>query len=96
MNFYIRPGMQDAFESAFLMHFEDCYRLLSRDQVFAMKLFGTGTPHPHIERFLGDYLAVATGGTAISSVPPSDGMFRAAHAGITADEMRVPLIVCVT
>jgi hypothetical protein len=91
---FIKEGMKPQFEEAFNKAFGDCYLLLSREQAFEKRLFGPGMPHPRSIGFIGDYLAIATGTVGICYDVPKDGeMFKAAHAGLTADEMNVPFIV---
>jgi hypothetical protein len=94
MTFFIKDGMQRQFETAFTKHFGGCYILLSRNEVFKKGLFGGGTPHPKSLDFIGDYLAVAKGSISIDYAPSAQhDLFKAAHAGMTEDEMNVPFIV---
>lgn len=93
MSFFIKPGMESRFETAFEKHFGDCYLLLSKAQVLDKRLFGEGVPHPLAAGFIGDYLAIATGGIGIECAPPAQHHpFKAAHAGLTKAEMHVPFI----
>ncbi|HOP12199.1 MAG TPA: NUDIX domain-containing protein [Oscillospiraceae bacterium] len=97
LTFFVKPGREEDFETAFTAQFGNDYLLLSKEKVFAEKLFGDGEPHPRALGFLGDYLAVATGEISIDAAPRTDShSFKAAHAGFTPDEMNVPLIVCET
>lgn len=41
---------------------------------------------------LGDFLAVATGGLTIFNTAEEQRKFKSAHAGITSEEMVIPLI----
>ena len=55
-------------------------------------IFGGGVPHPLTESFIGDFLAVAK--TNVSLGYEYDlSPFRAAHAGLTPEETRIPLIL---
>lgn len=93
MTFFIKEGMNEKFEAAFNTHFGGCYRLYSKKQVFNEGLFGSGTPNPRSEGFIGDYLAVAVGNISIECSPSvNHDVFKAAHAGRTEDEMNVPFI----
>ncbi len=93
MTFFVKPGMKTRFERLFNQVFGDCYELLTREQVMSIKLFGEGTPHPRTGGFTGDYLAVANGNVSIQFSNPTDDIFKAAHAGMTEDEIGVPFIV---
>ncbi|MCE5236691.1 MAG: alkaline phosphatase family protein [Clostridiaceae bacterium] len=90
--FFVRPEYLNAFPDAFRAHFGDAFLLLSKKEVTERELFGPGKPHPRFEGFLGEYLSVATAEYAIrqSELSPS---FPSAHAGLTDEEMLVPLVI---
>ena len=94
MAFFIKDGMKEQFEAAFKTHFGDSYVLYTKEQVLKENLFGYGTPHPRTEGFLGDYLAVAVKNISIDcGSSENHDVFKAAHAGMTEDEINIPLIV---
>lgn len=94
LTFFIKDGMHKVFETEFQNNFGEFYKLMTKREVLNMKLFGDGIPHPKSLDFIGDYLAAATGTTSIESFPSqTHDLFRAAHAGLTEDEMNIPLIV---
>ncbi len=94
MSMFIKNGMHTQFERAFRKHFGDIYVLLTKEQVLTERIFGDGTPNPRVRGFIGDYLAVATGGGGIdASGGARRELFKAAHAGMTRDEINVPFIV---
>ena len=51
--------------------------------------------HPKIDDFIGDYIAIAISDSAMKSIYMQNGKwkkeFKAHHAGLTEDEMLVPL-----
>lgn len=96
MTFFIKPGKEAKFEREFNRFFGDCFRLMTHSEVIESRLFGDGAPHPHTERFIGDYLALATGNVSIEVRGRSDRMMKAHHAGTTKDEMLVPFIAIET
>ncbi len=49
--------------------------------------------HPVFRSMLGDYLAVAVGGKTLLNAQSKGVSFLSVHPGLTADEMRIPLIV---
>lgn len=93
LNFYIKAGREEEFEKAFNMHFSDDYELMTKEQALESKIFGPGMPHAEINKILGEYIAVAKGPVSINVAPDKAFLFKAAHAGTTADEYNVPFIV---
>lgn len=94
ISFFIKNGDQEAFEDAFQKAFGDCYLLLSKEEVLKRNLFGSGIPHPRSDGFIGDYMAIATSDTSLEiNVSKKSNLFKAAHAGLTEEEMIVPLIL---
>lgn len=89
--FYIKEGCHADFERAFLKAFGSDYILFKKEEVLKKKLFGAGN-HPRVSGFIGDYLAVAVGRTNLENKPPMRPL-QASHAGLTEEEMIVPLIV---
>lgn len=94
LNFYVRPGMEEEFRRAFLSHFGDAFALLSHREVLDRQLFGRGTPHEAFDAMLGDFLAVATGDISLFNTWEEAQIVVGAHAGMTAAEMTIPLILC--
>ncbi len=81
---------------AFVKQYEDDFILMSKNEFLENELLGKGIPHPRVLDMLGDYLLIAKGVKAIQTKYPqsnSSFKFKAMHAGITAKEMLVPLIL---
>lgn len=93
LNFFIKPGMEERFVSEFNRRFSDKFLLLTKEEVLERKLFGEGAEHPAFRDMLGDYLAVATGDLCIYNTREEADFFIGAHAGLTAEEMTIPLIL---
>ena len=78
------------------MRFADSFVLYTREQVLDMQLFGRGQTHPKVDDFLGDYLACATGDIYIDYLILNQRRdapkFVGAHAGLTEEEMLVPVV----
>lgn len=91
-SFYVKDGMGDVFKERFLRDFADDYILLTHDEVLRSGIFGSGTPHPKFEDFVGDYLAIATGESCICPMPLDENPFLAMHAGLCKQELEVPFI----
>ena len=90
--FYVKEKDKSQFVEEFTKAFGESFILLSREEVLARGLFGAGTRHPRFTEWIGDYLAVATGDVALAYGREAR-QFASNHAGITAQEMDVPLIL---
>jgi hypothetical protein len=96
LSLFIKPEMQHTFIERFNKHFGDCFILYSKEEVIQNKLFGNGVSHKKIHDFLGDYLACATGNTMIRYKTLNSQVrqtYKGQHAGLTPQEMLVPLIM---
>lgn len=91
--FFVKPGREAEFEAAFRKHLGDDFELMPCDEVISSELFGDGEENPIFRESLGDYLAVATGNKALLNEYGRE--LASHHAGGTADEILVPLIVAV-
>ncbi len=93
--FHVKPHKRHAFEQAFMARFGDAFLLLSREDVYRTGIFGRGARHPKFDDFIGDYVACATGGTSVTfNVPAVSGHHLIGmHAGLTEDEMLVPVVI---
>ncbi len=93
LNFYVKKGQEAAFRTAFLQEFGDKFLLLTHEEVVQRQLFGKGQPHPEFDGMLGDFLAIATDDLSIYCDKEEATFFIGSHAGLTVDEMTIPLIV---
>ena len=66
---------------------------MTGDEAIASGLFGPGRAHPRLRQSVGDYFAVSLKDASLLW-KHDDHPLAASHAGLTADEMQVPLIVC--
>ncbi|MCK5758537.1 MAG: alkaline phosphatase family protein [Clostridiales bacterium] len=93
---FVKPGMSKRFAELFDKHLGNDFLLFSKQKVLDIGLFGPGSMHPLFNDFVGDFMAVATGGTLLRyQIPggPTPVKFLSHHAGLTAAEMLVPLII---
>lgn len=90
LNLFVKDGMDDRLKSAFKEHFNGKFTVMSKSDVMERQLFGKGTSHPRFDEMLGDYIAVAVDDLSIYN--KSEKNFVGAHAGLTKDEMIIPLI----
>lgn len=93
--FYIKENKKAQFANLFEQRFKDDYKLMTAEDYIKDGYMGEGQEHPRLRGFLGDYIAVAIGEIMLD-YQTKDGVespkFIAHHAGMTAKEMRVPLI----
>ncbi len=96
---FVKPGMEDTFAQLFDKHLGEDFLLFSKQRVLDMSLFGPGKGHIRYNGFIGDFVAAATGNTLLRyQLPdsPEPVKFLSHHAGLTAAEMYVPLILIKT
>ena len=94
--FYVKPEYRKVFPQLFDAAFgHDDFWLVSTDAALSMGLLGGGTPRADIREIIGDYIAIATGRYSLAH-SREDTALTAMHAGMTAREMSVPLIVAKT
>lgn len=85
--------MKQAFLEAFNKHFKEDFLLLSQEGVIKKQLFGEGIIHPKFKDFLGDYIAIAISDVSLFNTQEGCQKFIGVHAGLTAEEMDIPLII---
>ncbi len=92
VSFHLKREFREQFPAVFNQYFGEDFLLFSHDEVFEKQLFGTGKVNLHTRGSLGDFLAAAVKDTALVYSDRSR-QFKSHHAGLTTDEMRVPLIL---
>lgn len=94
--FHVRPGQHEAFAARFRDRFGDRFALLSIAEVEALGLFGPGALSPIARGRIGDFLALSAGPDILlylGAGPRGAETLRGYHAGLTAAEMEIPLIL---
>ena len=95
ISFFVKKHKMKQFEKAF-QKYEEKFLLFDRKEFLKHKFLGKGEMHPKIDDFIGDYMAIAISDSAMKSIYMQNGKwkkeFYAHHAGLTEDEMLVPLI----
>ncbi len=89
--FKVKEDKHSEFEKVFNEMFSNDFILKTKKEVIEEQLFGTGENHPLFEQSLGDYISLATSNKYFVYNQNSK-VFISAHAGITDDEMKIPLI----
>ena len=93
LNLFVKEGKRGQLEQEFQKEFGDKFLLLTKEQVLERKLFGMGKEHPNFQKMLGDYLAVAISDLSVYNTREEADSFVGVHAGLTEDEMQIPLII---
>jgi len=91
ISFYVKEEFIHDFKNKFLEYFEKDYLLYTKEEVFKNHLFGYGTEHKNLTG-IGDFIAIAKG-TKTLFWNKNTHPFKSHHAGITEEEMKIPLIV---
>lgn len=91
----MKPHRRTEFERIFNENLGEWFLLLSREDVYRTGIFGRGTANPKFDDFIGDYIACATADRSIEFLVPGVKRIRhiGKHAGLTEDEMLVPVIM---
>ena len=95
LSLFVKADMRAVFEERFLRLLPD-FILMPRTAVFKSGLLGLGSRHRKVEDFIGDYLACAVGTRMLryaAHTTMKKQPYKGQHAGLTAKEMLVPLIV---
>ena len=93
LNLFIKDEYKEAFPEIFRKYFEDSFVLLTGEEVLSGKLFGMGKDHEDLEGMIGDYVALAVSDRSIFNTHIEAQEMPGGHAGLTKEEISVPLIV---
>ncbi len=92
----VKPGMNAQFEAAFNKYLSNDFILLSQEDVLTRNLFGQDIATEDVKEFIGDYLVIAIGTKGLVQHVENMAkthLLKGIHAGLTDDEMLVPLIL---
>lgn len=95
LTFKIKNGLNKEFEEAFNSSFGNIYKLYKTEDAIELGFFGTKNDirHPRIKDFLADYIAVAIDKYYFEYKQGDGFIFKSHHAGITKDEIEIPLLI---
>lgn len=94
--FFIKEEFKADFSKRFNKYFVNDFILMDKEEFILSGLHGEGIPHPKYNDFLGDFVAIATTDKILqfkSEQGVNPGSYVAHHAGLTAKEMLIPLII---
>ncbi|MDD2259891.1 MAG: alkaline phosphatase family protein [Acholeplasmataceae bacterium] len=89
--FFVKKDQHELFQTLFNQYFGKDFVLLSKKEILASHLFGYGKPHLMINAFIGDYFSIAINNKMFQFLKTKP--FKAHHAGLTKEELEVPLIL---
>ncbi|MCQ2591388.1 MAG: alkaline phosphatase family protein [Treponema sp.] len=90
ISFYVKPEYKTDFPKYFNERFSQDYILFTKEEVLKKHLFGYGEANKNLTG-LGDFLAAAVSSRTLLW-DKSKPRFRSHHAGLSKEEMRIPLI----
>jgi|BioPla2DNA2_1021312.scaffolds.fasta_scaffold20270_2 predicted AlkP superfamily pyrophosphatase or phosphodiesterase len=98
VSFFIKANKKRQFERLFNTYFHDEFMLFSRNEIFDKKILGFGKTHSKTLDFIGDFVAIGIGSSllrfkSMNSNQKRIKKFLGHHAGLTPEEMLVPLII---
>lgn len=83
---------KEYFRKKFLQLYGNSFRIYSKEEILQNQLFGKNLIHSTINDNISDYIAVATKDVCLL-YDKNGKKFKTYHAGITKEEMEIPLIV---
>ena len=102
-SFFIKEDKKEKFKALFEQYFKEDFLLFSHDEFIQSGLLGNGEIHPKVHDFIGDFVSVGFGKQALTyydKLAPNADQFKkyvlsftSDHAGISKEEMEVPLII---
>ncbi len=91
--FYIKEDKKELFEALFNKYFKDDFLLLTNEEYINSNISGLYKPHITTKFTLGNYNAIAISDKMLSMNTKNKKRFKGHHAGLTPNEMNIPLIV---
>ena len=93
LNLFIKDEYRETFPVIFNRYFGDSFVLMTREEVFSSRLFGPGNDREGLEEMIGDYVALSVSCKSIFNTHIEAQEMSGCHAGLTTEEITVPLIV---
>jgi predicted AlkP superfamily pyrophosphatase or phosphodiesterase len=92
---YVKNGCRTAFLDYVQEHFQNRMAAFESHYLLERGYFGSGDSHPDFLKRIGDYVLIMKGTATIKDWLPGESRYShiGVHGGVSAAEMRVPLIV---
>ena len=91
VSFHVKPEYKEAFPAAFQAAYGGHFLFMTGED-FIRDYLGDGETRPAVHDFVGDYMALSVDAWCLAP-RRRDFCLKGMHAGLTEQEMRVPLIV---
>jgi len=94
--FHVREGQEVMFKEMFNQRFSSVFALLSTEETATRGLLGPELLSPLARRRFGDFIGIATQAVSLefqATKMPSNPEHIGQHAGLSPEEMRIPLVV---
>ncbi|SEQ92003.1 Type I phosphodiesterase / nucleotide pyrophosphatase [Lachnospiraceae bacterium NE2001] len=92
INLFVKDEKIEEFPEIFERNFGDDFLLLTRDEVLENKVFGPGQDRDGLGEMIGDYVAFSVSKSSIFVAHLEAQMMPGGHAGLTEEEIAIPLI----
>ncbi len=93
LNLFVKEECREAFPAIFRKYFGDSFLLLTGEEALREKVFGPGKDRNGLAEMIGDYIALAVSDVSVFNTHLEAQEMPGGHAGLTREEMTVPLIV---
>ena len=95
VTFFVKENKHRYFKEKFKEIFKDDFYFFTMNKFLASNLLGKGKKHYKINEYFGDFVAISKSSKTIRYTLEENKFERlmADHAGITKDEMQVPIII---
>lgn len=92
---YVKPGQEFRFEAYVREVFEGCMDLFAGRELIDQGWYGPGAADPRLASRVGDYVLVMRENWTLMDWVEGEKRYRqlGVHAGVSADEMHVPLVI---
>ena len=92
LNFFVKEEYMGEFPKIFSETFGDKFRILTKEEIVEKGLFGIGKEHDMFRDSLGDYIAISVADAAVFATHKEAELMPGGHAGLTKEELEIPLI----
>lgn len=95
VTFFVKENMKEIFKENFENIFNKDFLLFTKEEFSKSNLLGRGKKHYKIDEYLGDFMAISISNKAIRYTIDGNKFKKliADHAGMTKEEMEVPVII---
>ena len=87
----VKEGYEEEFKEKFNLYFSNIFKLYTTKEFIEGGFLGEGNKHPMIDKFFKTYVAIAISDYYFVT-KHNDDLFKSHHAGLTRNEMSIPLI----